>query len=301
MKFSYLLLSMIQLTTIKKFYSLGIIKNKQFNFYKNSATWHHSQLYYSGTSHNNFHKNALTKLFLKSKKNGLFPVPSEKEKHEKHIIKYKPKTTNQKMYEQTLKNKYIDLVFCIGPAGTGKTLFACKHALEQLNEGECNKIIITRPTITIEENLGFLPGNINQKMNPFIVNIFDICKEISLKRDVDSMLKSNMIEIVPLGFMQGRTFKNAIIIADEMQNSSPNQMFMLLTRLGENSKMIITGDPMQTTNKENGLIDILKKMDETYESREEMNDSSIDIIRLENEDIQRSKMVAIIEKIYNEN
>jgi phosphate starvation-inducible PhoH-like protein len=115
------------------------------------------------------------------------------------------------------------------------------------------------------------------------------------------MLKSNMIEIVPLGFMQGRTFKNAIIIADEMQNSSPNQMFMLLTRLGENSKMIITGDPMQTTNKENGLIDILTKIDETYESREEMNDSSIDIIRLENEDIQRSKMVAIIEKIYNEN
>jgi phosphate starvation-inducible protein PhoH len=233
---------MIQLTTIKKCYSFGIIKNKQFNFHKNSATFH-----------NNFHTNTITKLFLKSKKNELLPFHSEKEKHEKHIIKYKPKTTNQKMYEQTLKNKYIDLVFCIGPAGTGKTLFACKHALEQLNEGECNKIIITRPTITIEENLGFLPGNINQKMNPFIVNIFDICKEISLKRDVDSMLKSNMIEIVPLGFMQGRTFKNAIIIADEMQNSSPNQMFMLLTRLGENSKMIITGDPMQTTNKENGF------------------------------------------------
>ena len=217
------------------------------------------------------------------------------------LPKYKARTPNQKMYEETLKSKYIDLVFCIGPAGTGKTLFACKYAIEELMKNEFNKIVITRPTISIQENLGFLPGNIFQKMNPFTVPIFDTFKEMILKKNIDDMMKENSIEIVPLGFMQGRTFKNTIIIADEMQNSTPDQMFMLLTRLGENSKLIITGDPMQSVNDGNGLEDITNKMNKYYENREQMNKDGIDIIYLENIDIQRSKIVSTIEKIYNNN
>jgi phosphate starvation-inducible PhoH-like protein len=207
----------------------------------------------------NYLQNNNVKLFGKGKKKDFLTLVDENKKN-MCIQKYKPKSTGQKKVEESLYNPYLDLIFCIGPAGTGKTFLASKYALDQLNKDECKKIIITRPTIAIDENLGFLPGNINQKMNPYIVNIFDICKELSFKKDLDSLLKSNVIEIVPLGFMQGRTFKDAIIIADEMQNSSPNQMFMLLTRLGENSKMIITGDPMQTSNQMNGLQDILSKL-----------------------------------------
>ena len=218
---------------------------------------------------------------------------SKKQKNE-----YSAKTINQNNYKKSLYNSNINLLFSIGPAGTGKTLLACQYAIKSLQNKEVNKIIITRPTVAIEEDMGFLPGDINSKMHPFTIPIFDIFEEFYSKKDINDMLKENIIEIAPLGFMQGRSLKNSIIVADEMQNSTPSQMFMLLTRLGINSKMILTGDLMQTNNKNNGLNEVINKLISHYSSKNEMNNDGIDIINLTNEDIQRSFIVKKITDIY---
>lgn len=216
-------------------------------------------------------------------------------------LNYQPKTINQYEYNNALYDKLTDLVICTGPAGTGKTLLACQYAIESLQKNNTNKIIITRPTIAIEENIGFLPGNIKDKMHPWTIPIFDIFKEFYTQKDIDKLINENIIEIVPVRFMQGRTFKNSIIIADEMQNSSPNQMFMLLTRIGIKSKMMITGDLMQTTNKDNGLYDLINKLNLNYLSKDEMEDDGIRIINFESIDIQRSRIVSKITGIYKKN
>ena len=238
---------------------------------------------------NNLHSVIVKKMALSSKKNN-FEVNNKNN--------YIPKSYNQIEYQKSLNNNNINLLFCLGPAGSGKTLFACKYAIESLEYGKTSKIIITRPTIPIEEDMGFLPGNIKEKMYPWTIPIFDIFEEYYSKKDISKLISDNMIEIAPLGFMQGRTFKNSIIIADEMQNSTPNQMFMLLTRLGEKSKMIITGDLMQTKNQNNGLNDIIKKLDIKYDE-ERLYNEKIKIINMKNIDIQRHQIVSTITKLYN--
>jgi phosphate starvation-inducible PhoH-like protein len=138
-------------------------------------------------------------------------------------------------------------------------------------------------------------------MQPYTTPIFDIFQEYFSKREIDSMIENNIIEIAPLGYLQGRTFKDSIIIADEMQNSTPNQMFMLLTRIGNNSKMIITGDPLQSINKNNGLVDIIVKLKNNYDNMDEMNNDKITIIKLDETDIQRHHIVAKINNLYMNN
>ena len=211
---------------------------------------------------------------------------------------YIPKSDNQKEYQKSLYDNNIDLLFCLGPAGTGKTLFACKYGIKKLQENIIKKIIITRPTITIEENLGFLPGTINDKMSPFMNPIYDIFLESYTQKELTSFISNNIIEIVPLCYIQGRTFKNSIIIADEMQNSSPTQMFMLLTRIGNNSKMILTGDPSQTSNQNNGLSDIITKLKDSYDTENDLYNDNIKIIKMDDVDIQRHHIVAKINNLY---
>ena len=214
------------------------------------------------------------------------------------LINYHPKNENQKKYVTYLNDNTNKIIISIGPAGTGKTMFACQKAINQLKKEEINKIIITRPVITVEEELGFLPGNILKKMDPWTKPIFDIFLEYISKTDLDVFLLSNKIEICPLAFMRGRTFKHALIIADEMQNSSPNQMKMLTTRMGDDCRMVITGDLKQTDIKsENGLHDFVMKW-KTYELQQKGSEL-IKMVEFDNKDIERSEIVREVMRIYD--
>jgi len=208
---------------------------------------------------------------------------------------YSPKNINQQKYVNYLDDNKTKIIVSLGPAGTGKTLFSCQKAINKLKREEISKIILTRPVVTVEEEIGFLPGNIIKKMDPWTKPIFDIFLEHYSKTELDLMLSSGKIEICPLAFMRGRTFKDAFILADEMQNSSPVQMKMLTTRIGDNSILVITGDLNQTDyhHKENGLYDFVKKV-ENYN-----NTDLIKIVEFNDGDIERSEIVKKVIEIYN--
>ena len=208
---------------------------------------------------------------------------------------YMPRGVNQQQYVNYLKDTNISILLGVGPAGTGKTLFACNEAVQELKSGSIQKIVLTRPIVSVDEELGFLPGSLIKKMDPWTRPIFDILLEYYSQRDVDLMMSNGVIEISPLAYMRGRTFKNSFIIADEMQNSSPSQMLMLTTRLGDLSKMVITGDLKQSDRMvSNGLADLIQKM----KSYPETSDS-IKMVQMDVQDVQRSAAVTQILDIYN--
>lgn len=220
---------------------------------------------------------------------------------------YKPKTANQEKYYNYLNDDKIKLLFAVGPAGTGKTMLACNNAVKDLKSGKVSKIVLTRPVVPVEEDIGFLPGNINKKMDPWTRPIFDVFLDFFSQREIDLMMYNSVIEISPLAYMRGRTFKNAFIIADEMQNSSPNQMLMLTTRIGVGSKMVVTGDLKQSDKGlESGLYDFINKF-KVYERRESEKynntdiNSGIKIVELNNTDIERSPVIVKILDVYNVN
>jgi len=210
--------------------------------------------------------------------------------------KYQPKTPTQIEYVNALANSKINLIVATGPAGTGKSLFACSNAIQSLKKKQIEKIVLTRPLVSVaEEEIGFLPGNLNNKMAIWVQPMMDIFKEHITKKEIDNLIQSNVIEITPLLYMRGRTFKNSIIIADEIQNTTPQQLLMLLTRSGDNSKMVITGDVNQSDLKEkNGLVDFMEK----YKASSNENDI-IKLIQFETTDVQRSELVKQILNIYN--
>ena len=215
---------------------------------------------------------------------------------------YIPIHHNQVKYVKDLKDNSLDLVVCNGPAGTGKTLFACQEALPHL-EHVCkfNKIVITRPTFESEENLGYLPGDMYDKMTPWLIPILDVFEEQKSRKYIKHIIDSGLLEIVPLSYMRGRTFKNTFIIADEMQNSSPAQMKMLLTRLGEDSKMVVLGDITQNTQTPNGLKDLITKITDYYNVESfyyDMSNDGISLVGLKEKDVQRSELVRKILNIY---
>jgi phosphate starvation-inducible PhoH-like protein len=207
-----------------------------------------------------------------------------------------PKSRNQETYIDLLQNPQRLIVYATGPAGTGKTMLAVLAALRAFRAGECSKIVITRPAVGVDdEQHGFLPGTLNQKMEPWTRPIFDIIEEYYRPQEVLRLLEEKYIEIAPLAFMRGRTFKQSWIIADEMQNATPSQMKMLLTRLGENSKMVITGDTQQADRraKDNGLLDfqsLIKNFDSQY----------IAGVEFAVKDVRRHPAVAEVLKLYGE-
>lgn len=213
--------------------------------------------------------------------------------------RYIPRTENQHTYISHLSNTNTSIVFGIGPAGCGKTMFACVKAIEGLRSGLYEKIVLTRPIIPVEEEeLGYLPGSLVRKMDPWTRPIMDIFLEHYKKQELEKMVQSGVIEISPLAYMRGRTFKRCFIIADEMQNSSPSQMLMLTTRIGEDSKMVITGDLNQSDRcLENGLLDIIQKI--SIYRKKNHSDLGIEMVEMDKEDIQRSKVVSTILEIFN--
>jgi phosphate starvation-inducible PhoH-like protein len=224
---------------------------------------------------------------------------------------YVPRSENQKLYLQHLQNPNVKIVLGVGPAGCGKTLFACYSAIEELKKGNIKKIIITRPLVSVDkEDIGYLPGTLVNKMDPWTRPIIDVFLEFFSQRDVDSMLDSGVIEISPLAYMRGRTFKKCFIIADEMQNSSPNQMLMMTTRIGEGTKLVITGDLKQSDRlDENGLVDLMKKLKQYNVNMNVtrgivdnvtnvVDNCQIHLVELKSVDVERSPVVVKILDIY---
>lgn len=214
----------------------------------------------------------------------------------KNLIQLVPKSLNQEKYVDLLENEQRLIVFASGPAGTGKTMLAVLAALKAFRAGECSRIVITRPAVGVDdEQHGFLPGTLDQKMAPWTRPIFDIIEEYYRPQEVARLLEEKYIEIAPLAYMRGRTFKNSWIIADEMQNATPSQMKMLLTRLGENSKMVVTGDTQQADRraKDNGLLDFQSLMT-NFKSR------YIAGVEFAVTDVRRHPAVAEVLKLYGE-
>ena len=154
-----------------------------------------------------------------------------------------PRTAKQAEYLDLINSNYI--TFCIGPAGCGKTFLPCLQAMKDLQEGSVRKIILVRPSVTAGEDIGYLPGTLEEKMDPFMAPLYDAFNEYWQPQLIEDFLADGTIEIVPLAFMRGRTFRNAFIIADEAQNTTQDQMKMLLTRFGDDCRMVICGDVSQ--------------------------------------------------------
>ena len=205
-----------------------------------------------------------------------------------------PKNSSQEEYVRKLKIKQRKIIVATGPAGTGKTLFATEFGIKNFFMNNVEKIIFTRPSVSVDEDLGYLPGTLEEKMAPWVRPIYDILYRFIHPKEVTQLLEDKTIEIAPLGYMRGRTFKNAWIIADEMQNSTVSQMKMLLTRLGENSRLIITGDLEQHDRKNeiNGLEDFLEKFNGK-------RSSSITSVEFQKDDIQREEVVKEVLDIYS--
>jgi phosphate starvation-inducible PhoH-like protein len=206
-----------------------------------------------------------------------------------------PKNLSQEAYLDKLKDPKKMIIFAIGPAGTGKTMLAVQWAIDQLKFGDATKIIITRPAVSVDEDHGFLPGTLNEKMEPWTKPIMDVFAENYNAREITNMITEGVIETSPLAYMRGRTFKNAVIIADEMQNATPSQMKMLLTRLGTGSKMVVTGDLQQADRpSNNGLLEFLN----LYKGFEQHR--YVDISYFTVDDIERHEAVKEILAIYGD-
>lgn len=207
-------------------------------------------------------------------------------------VKINPIGENQAQYCSFLADKQVAILAGVGPAGCGKTAFACHAAVKALSMGEVDRVILTRPLVSVDEELGFLPGSIEQKMDPWIRPMMDIMTEFYTGSEIRRFMDDGTIEIAPLAYMRGRTFRRAFLIADEMQNSSPNQMLMMLTRIGEGSRLVITGDLLQSDRAEtNGLADFYNRITKG-------EDPAIRYVNFGIEDVQRSPVVASILRLY---
>jgi phosphate starvation-inducible PhoH-like protein len=203
----------------------------------------------------------------------------------------RPRTDGQRHYVRAIVD--TDLCFCLGPAGTGKTYLAVAMALSMLKAGKMKRVVLARPAVEAGEKLGYLPGDLQAKVNPYLRPIYDAMHDMMDFDQIKRFMVNDVIEVVPLAFMRGRTLNLATIILDEAQNATPQQMFMFLTRLGHHSKMIITGDDSQSDlgSARSGLVDAAARLRKT---------EGIAIVRLSKADIVRHPLVSRIVKAYGE-
>ena len=199
-----------------------------------------------------------------------------------------PKTKNQELFLKEMRSK--DVVFAVGPAGTGKTYLAVAYAVSLFVEGKINRLILSRPAVEAGERLGFLPGDMKEKIDPYLRPLYDALYEMMPGEEIDRKMVNNLIEIAPLAFMRGRTLNKSFIILDEAQNTLSTQMKMFLTRLGQNSKMVITWDLSQKDlpdNAKSGMQDAMEKLEKVKD---------IGFVHLNSSDVCRHTLV---EKIIN--
>lgn len=203
-----------------------------------------------------------------------------------------PRTKGQEEYVEAIRKN--DLVFCIGPAGCGKTYLAVAMAVNALRKELVRKIVLVRPAVEAGERLGFLPGDMLAKVNPFLRPLLDAMQEMLDFEQVKRYMEADIVEILPLAFMRGRTLNNTFIILDEAQNTTPTQMKMFLTRMGESSKIVVTGDPTQTDlppHTQSGLDDAINRLSSI---------DSVTTVELTGRDIVRHKLVREIVKAYDD-
>lgn len=205
-----------------------------------------------------------------------------------------PRTRNQEKLVLALDDQKQHIVIASGPAGTGKTYLAMLAAIQSLRSNQCSRIVLTRPAVGVEgEKHGFLPGDLFSKMEPWTRPLLDVLREYYRPQDILGMIEDQVIEISPLAFMRGRTFKDSWIVADEMQNATPDQVKMLMTRIGVNSKIVITGDVEQADRKgvHNGLMDICERL--------KLNSvEGISVCVLDGKDIQRHSIIGPVLELY---
>ena len=223
-------------------------------------------------------------------------LKSKKIEKDKFLIKTKNKkiyarSKNQEKFVDAINNN--DLVFGVGPAGTGKTYLAVAAAVQSLIDNQISRIILSRPAVEAGERLGFLPGDLKEKIDPYLRPLYDALNDLMPKKILENNMDNGVIEIAPLAFMRGRTLENAFIILDEAQNTTNMQMKMFVTRLGRNSKMVILGDITQIdlpAGSSSGLKEILKLVPK---------DEGIDVVNFQNKDIVRHRLVDKIVKAYS--
>jgi phosphate starvation-inducible protein PhoH and related proteins len=204
-----------------------------------------------------------------------------------------PRSDHQRAYLDMLRNDEPNVVIASGCAGSGKTMLAAYVGIEKLRQGQIERVIITRPAVSVDEQHGFLPGTLEKKMEPWTRPIMDVILKHFSHEHVDSMIKQRIIEIAPLAYMRGRTFENAWIICDEAQNCTPNQILMVLTRMGLGSKLVITGDPMQFDRgfESNGLSDLVERVTR-------YNNDLIQHITFTEEDVVRHPIIPVVLGMY---
>ncbi len=200
------------------------------------------------------------------------------------------KNLNQRRYIETMQKS--DVVFAVGPAGTGKTYLAMAMAIASLNRHEVSRVVLTRPAVEAGEKLGFLPGSMAEKVNPYLRPLYDALNDMMPFEKASRLMERGTIEVAPLAFMRGRTLNDSFVILDEAQNTTPEQMKMLLTRLGFDSKAVITGDITQIdlpTEKQSGLVEAVTLLE---------NIDGIDFVHFTEEDVVRHPLVQAIIRAY---
>ena len=218
-------------------------------------------------------------------------------KNKQHILV--ARNPNQKLYIETLQTVIPSIVVATGPAGTSKSYIAVSVGIEKLVNKEYKRIVITRPAVSVDEEMGFLPGSINEKMEPWLRPLYDTFYKYYSVADVKTMIGNKVIDICPIAFLRGRTLEDSYIIVDEAQNCTINQMLMILTRIGSGSKMVITGDLTQHDRgfEINGLGDFIERLN-NVENNQMRNLLDIVHIHFTEEDIERHPVIKDIMKLY---
>lgn len=204
-----------------------------------------------------------------------------------------PRNLKQEDLLANLSNQDVSIVFAVGPAGSGKSYISTLWAIQEFKSGKIDKIVITRPNVAVDDrDIGFLPGDIFKKLAPWCMPILDIFAEYFSQKEIQSLLENGQLELCPVAFIRGRTFKNSIVIVDEAQGTTANSMLSILTRIGENSKMIVTGDIRQSDRGDtNGLSDFLNRF---------KSSNRIAVVQFTHREIVRHEVVEEVLKIYGQ-